>query len=143
VILDVVKRSLRPELFNRIGQVVTFNSLTERELESIVMKNFNQIRKKLAEDREIGLEMTPEALAYIAKESYDPAYGARPVQRTMQQLVLSPLAGIILSGEVVSGQTIRIDYDPGVEKVVEGAEGAEPVTVREGEGLTFGIVGAE
>jgi ATP-dependent Clp protease ATP-binding subunit ClpB len=143
VILEVVKRSLRPELFNRIGQVVTFNPLTERELESIVMKNFNQIRKKLAEDREIGLEMTPEALAYIAKESYDPAYGARPVQRTMQQLVLSPLAGIILSGEVISGQTIRIDYDPGVEKVIEGAEGAEPVTVREGEGLTFGIVGAD
>jgi ATP-dependent Clp protease ATP-binding subunit ClpB len=82
VILEVVKRSLRPELFNRIGQVVTFNPLTERELESIVMKNFNQIRKKLAEDREIGLEMTPEALAYIAKESYDPAYGARPVQRS-------------------------------------------------------------
>jgi ATP-dependent Clp protease ATP-binding subunit ClpB len=97
----------------------------------------------LAEDREIGLEMTPEALAYIAKESYDPAYGARPVQRTMQQLVLSPLASIILSGEVAAGQTIRIDYDAGVEKVVEGAEGAEPVTVREGEGLTFGIVGAE
>ncbi len=143
VILEVVKRSLRPELFNRIGQVVTFNPLTERELESIVMKNFNQIRKKLAEDREIGLEMTPEALAYIAKESYDPAYGARPVQRTMQQLVLSPLAGIILSGEVISGQTIRIDYDPGVEKVIEGGEGAEPVTVREGEGLTFGIVGAD
>ena len=143
VILDVVKRSLRPELFNRIGQVVTFNPLTERELEAIVMKNFNQLRKKLAEDREIGIEMTQEALAYLAKESYDPAYGARPVQRTMQQLVLSPLAGIILSGEVVSGQTIRIDYDPGVEKVVEGAEGAEPVTVREGEGLTFGIVGAD
>jgi hypothetical protein len=61
----------------------------------------------------------------------------------MQQLVLSPLAGIILSGEVISGQAIRIDYDPGVEKVIEGAEGAEPVTVREGEGLTFGVVGAE
>ena len=69
--------------------------------------------------------MTPEALAYLAKESYDPAYGARPVQRTMQQLVLSPLAGIILSGEVISGQTIRIGYDPGEEKVVEGAEGAD------------------
>ena len=143
IILEVVKRSLRPELFNRIGQVVTFNPLTERELESIVMKNFNQLRKKLAEDREIGLEMTQEALAYIAKESYDPAYGARPVQRTMQQLVLSPLAGIILSGEVQPGQSIRIDYDPGEEKVVEGAEGAEPVTVREGEGLTFSVVSAD
>jgi len=142
VILDVVKRTLRPELFNRIGQVVTFNSLGQNELESIVTKSFNALRKKLGEDREIGLDLTPEALAYLAKESYDPAYGARPVQRTMQQIVLSPLAGIILSGEVLPGQTVRVDYDPGEEKTVEGPEGSEPLTVREGDGLTFGIVEA-
>lgn len=140
VILDVVKRTLRPELFNRIGQVVTFNSLTERELESIVTKNFNALRKKLAEDREIGLELLPEALSYLARQSYDPAYGARPVQRTIQQMVLSPLAGIILSGEVLPGQSVQIGYDPGEEKVLEAAEGAEPVTSREGEGLTFSVV---
>lgn len=143
VILEVVKRTLRPELYNRIGQVVTFNALTEKELSSIVSKQISALRKKLSEDRDIGLELTPEALSYLAKESYDPAYGARPVTRTVQQVVLSPLAGIILGGEVAAGQTIRIDYDPGEEKVIEGAEGAEPVTVREGEGLTFGIVGQE
>ncbi len=140
IILDVVKRSLRPELFNRIGQVITFNSLGEKELESIVLKNIGALRKKLGEDREIGLDLTPDALVFLAKESYDPAYGARPVQRTVQQMVLSPLAGIILSGEVLPGQTIQIAYDPGEEKKIEGAEGSEPVTVREGEGLTFGVV---
>jgi len=140
VILDVVKRSMRPELFNRIGQVVTFNALTEKELQSIVSKNLAALRKKLADDRDLGLEVTPAALEYLARESYDPAYGARPVQRTLQQIVLSPLAGVILAGEVQSGQTLQIDYDPGEEKTVETPEGGEPVTVREGEGLTFGVL---
>jgi ATP-dependent Clp protease ATP-binding subunit ClpB len=143
VIIEVVKRSLRPELYNRIGQVISFNSLGEKQLESIVMRSISALKKKLADDREIGLEITPEALQYLAKESYDPAYGARPVQRTMQQIVLSPLAGVILSGEVLAGQTLQIAYDPGVEKKVEGPEGAEPVTVREGEGLTFGVIQPE
>jgi len=139
IILEVVKRSLRPELFNRIGQVIAFDSLTEQELQPIVMKNITALRKKLAEDREIGLDITPEALQYLARQSYDPAYGARPVQRTMQQMVLSPVAGIILSGEVVSGQTLQIGYHPGEEKTVEAPEGGEPVSVREGEGVTFEV----
>lgn len=140
VILEVVKRSLRPELYNRIGQVVTFNSLGEPQLESIVMKTIKALSRKLAEDREIGLDVTPEALRYLAEQSYDPAYGARPVQRTIQQIVLSPLAGIILSGEVVAGQTIQLAYDPGEEVTTENPEGGDPVVTREGDGLTFGIL---
>jgi len=144
IILDVVKKSLRPELYNRIGQVVTFNSLTETELESIVSKSIGGLKKKLADDREIGLVVTPEALTYLAQQSYDPAYGARPVQRTLQQLVLSPLASIILAGECVAGQTLQIAYDPGEEVTTPPeTEGGEAVTVREGEGLTFGILEAE
>ena len=144
IILDVVKKSLRPELYNRIGQVVQFNSLTERELESIVSKSINALTRKLADDREIGLVVTPEALTYLAQQSYDPAYGARPVQRTLQQIVLSPLASIILAGEVVAGQTMQIAYDPGEEVTVPAeTEGGEATTVREGEGLTFGILEPE
>jgi ATP-dependent Clp protease ATP-binding subunit ClpB len=120
IILEVVKASLRPELYNRISQVVSFNSLTDKELERIVGIQINALRKKLGEEREIGLEVTPEALAYLAKESYDPAYGARPVGRTMQQLVLSPLATAILSGDVMPKQILQIDYV-------------------EGEGLNFGV----
>lgn len=120
IILEVVKASLRPELYNRISQVVTFNSLTDKELERIVGTQIKALRKKLAEDREITLEITPGALAYLAKESYDPAYGARPVGRTMQQLVLSPLATAILAGDVTPKQTLLIDYI-------------------EGEGLNFGV----
>lgn len=110
IIHEVVKASLRPELYNRISQVITFNALTANELERIVNTQMEALRKKLSEEREIGLEVTPQALAFLAKESYDPAYGARPVGRTMQQLVLSPLATTILAGEVAAGQLLQIDY---------------------------------
>jgi len=110
IIHEVVKASLRPELYNRISQVITFNALTAKELERIVNTQIEALRKKLAEEREIGLEVTPEALAFLAKESYDPAYGARPVGRTMQQLVLSPLATAILAGEAAAGQVLQIEY---------------------------------
>jgi len=113
IIHEVVKATLRPELYNRISQVITFNALTAVELERIVNTQIEALRKKLGEEREIGLEVAPEALAFLARESYDPAYGARPVGRTMQQLVLSPLATTILAGEAVAGQVLQIDYsDP-------------------------------
>lgn len=113
IIHEVVKATLRPELYNRISQVITFNALTDKELERIVSTQVDALRKKLIEEREITLEITPEALAYLAKQSYDPAYGARPVGRTMQQLVLSPLATAILAGDVVAKQALQIAYaDP-------------------------------
>jgi ATP-dependent Clp protease ATP-binding subunit ClpB len=111
IIMEVVKASLRPELYNRISQVVAFNSLTQVQLERIVNTQIGQLRKKLEEEHMIGLEVTPEALAYLAKESYDPAYGARPVGRTMQQLVLAPLATALLAGDVVAKQRLRIAYE--------------------------------
>jgi ATP-dependent Clp protease ATP-binding subunit ClpB len=122
VIMEVVKNTLRPELYNRIGQVTCFNSLTEAELERIVNVHVGKLRKKLADERNIALNVTPAALAYLAKQSYDPAYGARPVGRTMQQLVLSPVATCLLAGEVQSGQTLLIDFSE-----------------EEGGSLTFGV----
>ena len=110
IIMEVVKGTLRPELYNRISQVICFNSLTEKELERIVNTHISKLRRKLTEDRNINLEVSPEALAYLAKQSYDPAYGARPVGRTMQQLVLSPAATAILAGEVAASQTLHIGY---------------------------------
>lgn len=122
IILEVVRASLRPELYNRIGQVIAFNSLTDVELQRIVRLQIESLARKLRDDREIELTLSAEALAYLAKESYDPAYGARPVHRTLQQLLLAPLATSILAGEVGSGQTLAISYV-------------------EGEGLTFGVEG--
>jgi ATP-dependent Clp protease ATP-binding subunit ClpB len=110
IILEAVKANLRPELYNRISQVIAFNSLSEPELERIVGVQLSALVKKLAEDRDIKLEVTPEALAYLAAQSYDPAYGARPVGRTMQQLVLSPVATAVLAGDVAAGQTLTIHH---------------------------------
>lgn len=144
IILQVVKDSLRPEIYNRISQVVNFNSLGAEQLEKIVDTQIAKLRKKLADDREIDLKVSPEALAYLAKESYDPAYGARPVKRTMQRLVESPLAGIIIGGEAETGQTIHIGYAKGTDpeaptdsEAPEGKAASEELIAEEG--LTFGI----
>jgi ATP-dependent Clp protease ATP-binding subunit ClpB len=79
IILNVVKATLRPEIYNRISQVVCFNSLTEPELEKILLIHLGKLKKKLNDDRNIDLRVSPAALAFLAKESYDPTYGARPV----------------------------------------------------------------
>ena len=123
IILEVVKATLRPEFYNRISQVVPFNSLSDKELQRIVDTQLTQLRKKLGEDREVGLKVTPEALQYLAQQSYDPAYGARPVGRTMQQLVLAPVATALLSGDVTAGQTLLVSYSEkeGLEISVESA----------------------
>jgi len=110
IILEVVKARLRPELYNRIGQILVFNSLTSAELERVVRLQTDALQRKLSDEREIELIVTDEAVVYLAKESYDPAYGARPVHRTLQRLVLAPLATTILSGEVLPGQSLRITY---------------------------------
>jgi ATP-dependent Clp protease ATP-binding subunit ClpB len=113
IIVRAVQASLRPEFYNRISQVIAFNSLTQRELECIVGAQIAELREKLAEEKAIGLELSPEALGYLARESYDPSYGARPVGRTLQRLVLAPLATALLSEEVMAGQTLRIGHAPG------------------------------
>jgi ATP-dependent Clp protease ATP-binding subunit ClpB len=110
IILEVVKGTLRPEFYNRISQVIAFNSLSDLELQRIVDAQLAQLCQKLADDREVALKVTPEALQYLAQQSYDPAYGARPVGRTIQQLVLAPVATSLLAGDVVAGQTLVFSY---------------------------------
>jgi ATP-dependent Clp protease ATP-binding subunit ClpB len=123
IIMEVVKAHLRPELYNRISQVIPFNALTETELRRIVETQLERLRKKMAEDREIGLAVSAEALRFLCEQSYDPSYGARPVNRTLQQLVISPVATAVLAGDVSSGQLLRLDYaeSEGILLHVEGS----------------------
>lgn len=128
IIIEVVKNTLRPEFFNRLSGLVAFNSLAEADLIRIVNTQLAKLRSKLAEDREIGLVVTEAAVQYLAKESYDPAFGARPVGRKLQQLVMSPLAVVILGGEVGPKQTLHIDYEEGRGLTI-GVEDPAPATV--------------
>ena len=120
IILDVVRHTLRPELYNRIGQVVPFHVLGMPELERIVGTQLRVLARKLEDDREILLEPTAAAIDLLAKLSYDPEYGARPAGRVMQREVLSPIAQILLGSEIAPGSRLQIDALPG-----EAAE-AEP-----------------
>ena len=125
IILDAVRANLRPELYNRIGQVIPFHPLGMPELERIVQTQMRGLRRKLEDDREVRLETTPAAIDLLARLSYDPEYGARPAGRVLQREVLSPLAELLLGGDVVAGSTIEIDATP--VPAAEQAEG-EPET---------------
>jgi ATP-dependent Clp protease ATP-binding subunit ClpB len=106
---DAVKARLRPEFFNRISQVVVFQPLTQDHLSRIVTMHLRQVAGQLLEEHSVELSVTPEAVAYVAQQSYDPEYGARPVSRTLQHLVLSPLALALLSGDIRSGETVNFE----------------------------------
>ncbi len=110
IILEVVKANLRPELFNRLDEVITFNSLDQGILQQIVCRNIKELQAKLSEEHSIGLEVQAEALSHLAAESYDPAYGARPVERVVQRMLLAPVARMIITREVEKGQKLVVSH---------------------------------
>ena len=130
ILLEAVRANLRPELYNRIGQVIPFHPLGMPELQLIVQTHFRGLRRKLEEDRELYLDTTPAAIDLLARLSYDPEYGARPAGRVMQREVLSPLSEILLGGDAVPGSTIGIDAAP-VENVPEAQAAATEETPAE------------
>jgi ATP-dependent Clp protease ATP-binding subunit ClpB len=107
----VLQAHFRPEFLNRIDEVVVFNPLTREDLTEIVRIQLEHVAK-LLRSRGYGLEITPEAAAYLADVGYDPAYGARPLKRAIQREVQDPLAMKVLGGEVQPGQTIRVEHVP-------------------------------
>jgi ATP-dependent Clp protease ATP-binding subunit ClpB len=110
IILEVVKASLRPELYNRFDEVICFNSLDEPVLEQIVARNMNDLRAKLVEEHGVELEVESGAMSYLAQKAYDPVYGARPVERTLQRLALAPIAKMLIAEEAQPGQRLIISY---------------------------------
>jgi ATP-dependent Clp protease ATP-binding subunit ClpB len=111
-VMDALRGQFRPEFLNRVDEIVIFHGLVEKQLETIVELEAKALAKRLAE-RKITLELTPAAKALIAKEGYDPAYGARPIRRTIQRLILDPLAQKVLSGEYKEGDTVFVDAENG------------------------------
>ena len=102
-----LKTFFRPEFLNRIDDIVVFRSLTIEQIEKIVDLIIESLVKKL-EERGIGLELSEDARRFIAKESYDEEFGARPVKRYVQKNIENQIAEMIISNEVIDGQTIEI-----------------------------------
>ena len=105
-----MKKYFRPEFLNRIDATVVFSPLTEEQIIKIIELSMKDIETRLSE-REITLELTDEAKNFIAKESYDPVYGARPVKRYLQKSVETELAGELIRGNILDGDKVVIDTD--------------------------------
>ncbi|MFF5334640.1 ATP-dependent chaperone ClpB [Streptomyces sp. NPDC013181] len=107
-VLEVVRASFKPEFLNRLDDLVVFSALSGDELAHIAGLQIDRLAKRLA-DRRLTLDVTPEALAWLAEEGNDPAYGARPLRRLIQTAIGDRLAKEILAGEVQDGDTVRVD----------------------------------
>ena len=107
---DETKKYFRPEFLNRIDEIVVFSPLTEDQVVKIIELGMRDIEHRL-EERNITLTLTDAAKKFIADESYDPAYGARPVKRFLQRSVETELAGEIIRGSVKDGDSVTIDSD--------------------------------
>jgi ATP-dependent Clp protease ATP-binding subunit ClpB len=107
---EALRVQFRPEFLNRIDEVIVFHSLTDMDLAAIVELLLADLQRRLA-GQEIVLETTPAARSLIVREGTDPAYGARPLKRTIQRLVENPLARALLRGEIKPGTTVVADAD--------------------------------
>ena len=105
LVMETLRQTLRPEFLNRIDEIVIFRALGREEIGLIVQIQLAHLRKRLA-DRRITLELTPAAEELLAREGYDPAYGARPLKRTIQRMIQDPLALALLNGEFAEGDTV-------------------------------------
>ncbi len=111
-VMEALRAQFRPEFLNRIDEIVVFNSLTLEQIEQIVDIQLRRIQALLV-DRKITLELTEAAREAIAKEGFDPVYGARPLKRALQREIQNPLAVKILEGEYKDGDSIVVDAKSG------------------------------
>ena len=106
----LLKNSFRPEFLNRIDETVFYKPLTRENIDGIIDLLIESLRKRL-EDKQLGLEITPEAKKFIADEGYDPVYGARPLKRFLQSRVETLAAKLIIADDPAPGSTLIIDFD--------------------------------
>ncbi|HAG61514.1 MAG TPA: type VI secretion system ATPase TssH, partial [Coxiellaceae bacterium] len=107
-VMEVVTQSFRPEFLNRIDESVVFHQLSEQEIVDIAKVQLDSLIARLA-DQSMILTISDQAVAYIAHMGFDPVYGARPLQRTIQTLVENPLSEAILSGTYLVGSKMSLE----------------------------------
>ena len=106
-VLEVLKRSVRPEFLNRIDEVIMFEPLSEKDIRGILMLQVHQIEEMMAE-KGVTLTFNKKALDYLANKGYDIAYGARPITRLIQKELINELATQIISGDISKDLEIEI-----------------------------------
>ena len=107
-VYDFLKQSVRPEFLNRIDETIMFRPLTENDIQEIVKIQINSLKKRLVKN-DISIDITEDAIKEIAQQGYDPQFGARPVKRVIQKMVLNELSKEILSGRISNEDHILID----------------------------------
>lgn len=108
LIREELRRTFRPEFLNRIDEIIVFNHLTSDHLKEIVEIQLKYLRKRLAE-KKVTIELSENAKQFLAQQGYDPVYGARPLKRVIQRLIVNPLSKEILTGKFREGDKMKID----------------------------------
>jgi ATP-dependent Clp protease ATP-binding subunit ClpC len=109
-VLDEVKKIFKPEFINRIDEMLVFHTLTQENIQEIVRLMLHTLSKRLSAQMSLSLEVSKEAVGYLAKSGFDKNYGARPIRRSIQTKIEDELADRVLSGEIKAGDKIFVDY---------------------------------
>jgi ATP-dependent Clp protease ATP-binding subunit ClpC len=109
-VLTELQKQFRPEFLNRLDDIIVFHELSEEQLGKIVDLMVKDLENRLGE-RKVGLELTEKAKLWLAKEGYDPVYGARPLRRVIERQVENPLSSKLLLGEIKEGDTVKVDLN--------------------------------
>lgn len=115
-VMDLVRKSFRPEFINRIDEIVIFKNLTEKDLNRIVELQLQQLQKRL-DEKDIILDISKEVRQKLITEGFDPVYGARPLKRVIQNLLVDELALQIIENKIKNGQTVKVVLDKGQIKL--------------------------
>jgi ATP-dependent Clp protease ATP-binding subunit ClpB len=125
-VTETLRAVFRPEFLNRIDEIIVFHALSEKDLEAIVDRLLRDVQRRLA-DNGITLELTPAARRLIAAEGHDPAYGARPLKRSIQRLIENPLARALLENRFAPGTAVKVDADAAASTLLFTSESGESV----------------
>jgi ATP-dependent Clp protease ATP-binding subunit ClpB len=109
-VLELLRREFRPEFINRIDEIIIFHSLSQAQIREIVEVQLRAMQPYL-EGQQLRLALTEAAYDVLAREGYDPSFGARPLKRLLQRKLINPLASALLAGTIMPGSTVRVDVD--------------------------------